>query len=454
MYKNRNNYGGIILSEKKTVKYDDSSVKHVKNGEAIRLRPTMYIGSIGTAGVQHLLREVLDNSLDEFEGGFGKEIIVSVSELGNYLEVIDYGRGIPHKSVETLFTKNHSSTKFVSDGAYNTSSGLNGIGLKAVNALSLKTEVSSYRDGIKAITKFSKGDVSESTKRYRMKEPRADGTTVKFYPDATVLGDFEYNYKDYYDMLENISYISPGLTIKFTYVTKDSAIKTKKFFSKNGIKDYIKTLEKNPMLKKAKYFEADSIVKNKKNIDCNVRVQVSFTYGESDGLNIKSFVNRVRTINGGTHEDYFLQSLTTFIRNYIQKNGAKFSNSNIAISSSDIQDGLTAVILLFHSEPEFDGQTKHEINNKDISEFMREATKKALNEWSEAKGINELDLVCKQIIRFAKARINANNQKVKIKKKTSGLSLNGIAKYSKCRVLDPDRSELWITEGKMSNCPL
>ena len=317
-------------------KYDESSIKSLDWREHIRLRPGMYIGKLGNGknpddGIYVLIKEIIDNCIDEYVMGFGNKIHIKVEE--DSVLVRDYGRGIPLGKVLDCVSKINTGGKYDSE-AFKKSVGLNGVGTKAVNALSDFFSVSSFRDGEVKEAIFSKGTIKEDIEI--VKTERRNGTLIRFTPDREIFKNFKYIPDHLEDKIWNYAYLNSGLTLKFN---------NKKYYSKNGLLDL---LQKNSDLEKTKY----PIVHLKKG-----DVEIAFTHGSSYGEEYYSFVNGQHTTQGGTHLTAFKESIVRSVRDFYKKD----------FDPLDIRSAIVAAISVKIQEPVFESQTKTKLGSTDMS---------------------------------------------------------------------------------------
>lgn len=310
-----------------TSNYSDDDIIHLEDLEHVRLRPGMYIGKLGDGsspddGIYVLLKEIIDNSIDEFRGGFGKQIDIEISE--GQVRVRDYGRGIPQGKLVEVVSVMNTGGKYSSDGGYKKSVGLNGVGSKAVNALSDYFSVTSYRDGMEKHALFAKGVLQEESTP--VPTDKKNGTEVVFKPDATIFENYAYVDDTVVAMLRNYSYLNTGLTLTFN---------TEKFVSKNGLLDLLEENITTEQLYPTVHLKGDDI-------------EIAFTHTNQYGEEYYSFVNGQHTIQGGTHQGAFRENFGKCIREFFGKN----------MDYSDIRMGLVAAISIAVQDPVFESQTK------------------------------------------------------------------------------------------------
>lgn len=434
-------------TEKATKKqvYSNEGVKVLHGLEAIRQKSDMYIGGRG-GGTVHLLKEVLDNSSDEFLNGYADKVVIEYFSDKNLFRVTDNGRGMPidwHKAenkptLEVLLTNIHASGKFDKSN-YSSSAGKNGVGLKAVNALSTFFKVRSYTDkkfyqtetAIGSI-EFSRGKVTEEFTKTK-NDTGFHGTVVEWIADEKVFKEFaKPDLQMIRDIIDIRTYCCPGLKIIF-----DVDGKKETYLHKNGLIDYIKERVKSPLCEPHKFtFEEEAT--EGKNI-----YEIIFQFGNSDEDVITSFVNGIK-VSGGTHETGFKTALTNTFNKYIKNNGM-LPKELKEISADDIRCGFYCTINIRHTEPEFYGQTKDQLSNPSLQGLFVKQTNSEVAAWLD-KNKQAAKNICNRIIKLAKARNNAKKNIEKIIS-TGSSTLNFSRKYVDCVTNDPDIKEVFICEG-------
>lgn len=425
--------------------YNEDSIQHFKGLEGLRKRPTIYIGQLGTEGVKHLFLEAIGNALDEFNAGYGNKIYIDINEKEKYIKVKDLGRGIPLGSIEKVLTSMHAGGKFNKD-AYKMSIGLNGLGLKCINALSTKTIITVNRDNKVYKQEFSKGKAGDKS----IKKSSNDNTSteVLFYPDESVLGKFKIDSNDLINLITKLSYLNKGCKFIFNYLKeKDKEFKKKIIYSKNGLVDYIETLSKNNV------FNKPFIFKNKIDSDKNKEsysIEVLFNYNNKNNEEIiKTFVNGIETTEHGTHLTGFLMGLSQGVNKCISdlKLINKKDQNKLKIDTMDIKEGLVLVINVNHSDPIFSNQTKNKLTNNNILGLAKKAVIEEIYRLF-SKDKNKIKILCNQIISNCKGRLAAQRAKIATKKATNPFTLvSNISKFKNCNSKDPDKCELFIVEG-------
>lgn len=435
----------------KTVKnYDEQSIQILEGLEAVRKRPGMYIGSTDQRGLHHLVWEIVDNAIDEALGGYANEIIVTIKP-DNSIEVIDNGRGMPYKmhasgkpTTEVIFTVLHAGGKFSDQSGYKVSGGLHGVGSSVVNALSQFLEVTVYRDQGIWHQRFSNGGRKIEPLK-KIGETKKTGTTVLFKPDPKMFSTTLFSYDLIKERLRESAFLIKGLKM----VLSDQRHKQKEVFQyEEGIKAYIDLLNENKKtLNDVVLIEQEFPLEHnkKKSIEVDISFQFSATYTE----NIISFVNNVRTRDGGTHETGFRSAMTRSVNDYARKY-SMIKDKDPNLDGSDIREGLTAIISLRIPEEvlEFEGQTKGKLGTPEA----RNATDNVLYE-NMTTYLEENKKVAQEIIQRSqnaqkareaarKAREEARNGKTKNKKE---ISLSG--KLSPAQGKDKSVNELFLVEG-------
>lgn len=425
------------MAKKKKEEYGVDSLQHHADTAGIRMRPSMYIGSLGAAGTKHLFLEAIDNSFDEFRNGHGNDLYVIIDDKTGTITSRDTGRGMPPEGIEMLMTKTHSGGKFGKD-AYSFSRGLNGVGLKCICALSTEVIVTSYRDGVAYTQTFSKGKVTSKLKITKAPKEK-NGTKTVFKPDVEVLEDISMDINSYFELIEKTSYLNKGVKIHFTGIPKKGKTVEKLVCSKNGLSDFVAKLEKKPLVKDNISFES----KHKK-----YEIEIEFNYSAKEEETLFSFVNGSETKYHGTHVQGFRMSLTKFFSTFIKDNKMiTKKDGKLEITGDDVREGLVCVISAKHSDPVFDSQTKDKLTNNDILGFANTATANALSDWA-LKNKESARLISKRIIASARGRIASTRAKKAAAKKESGIfGLASVDKFINCNSNDPAVKELWICEG-------
>ncbi len=436
------------MSEKEK-KHDDEysadSIQVLEGLEAVRKRPSMYIGDTGQKGLHHLVYEVVDNSIDEALAGHCKNIFVTINE-NNSITVKDDGRGIPtdyhakekKSALEVVMTVLHAGGKFDKD-SYKVSGGLHGVGVSCVNALSTHLTVNVFRNGKEYIQEYEIGKPLYPVKEVGPTENR--GTVVTFLPDASIFNTTVYHYDIISARLRELSFLNKGIRITLTDVReKDEAgnDRSEVFYSEGGLKEFVAYLDstREPLIEEVIYMEGD---KN------GIPVEVAMVYNSSFAENIHSYVNNINTHEGGTHLAGFRRGLTRTLKAYADKSGL-LQKVKIEISGDDFREGLTAVISVKVQEPQFEGQTKTKLGNNEVMGAVDIAVSEMLNNYLEEHPKQARTIVDKVIL-AATARHAARKAREMVQRKSvlTGSGLPG--KLSDCSESDPALCELYLVEG-------
>ena len=433
------------MSENKQ-SYSADSIQALEGMEHVRMRPSMYIGDVGTRGLHHLVYEVVDNSIDEALAGHCNEISVVINE-DNSVTTIDDGRGIPvdiHKkegvsALEVVMTKIGAGGKFDKD-SYKVSGGLHGVGVSCVNALSESLKATVYRNGKIYEQDYVRGKSLSPVKEIGTTDKR--GTMVTFKPDSTIFTQtLEYSYDILASRLRELAYLNKGITV----VLVDKRNKDEKgefvsetFHSKEGLKEFIKFLDGNrePLMKDVISFEGE---KN------GVPVEVAMAYNTSYSENLHSYVNNINTHEGGTHLSGFRRGLTHTLKKYADGSGM-LDKLKFEISGDDFREGLTAIISVKVAEPQFEGQTKTKLGNREVSSSVSQAVSEMLTDYLEEHP-DDAKIIVQKVILAAQARTAAQKAREMVQRKTV-MSLGGLpGKLSDCSEQDPAKCEVFLVEG-------
>jgi len=422
--------------------YTASDITVLEGLDPVRKRPDMYIGGVGSAGLHHLVWEILDNAVDEAMNGHASEIRVTLHADGRSVTIADNGRGIPvdihpkHKksALELVFTTLHAGGKFES-GNYKTSGGLHGVGASVVNALSSKLTVRVKRGGSEYLLEFNHGVPVGKLKK--VGSARGSGATVFFHPDPTIFPKTDFSAELIRERLEITSYLHKGVRIEF--IDETAGGKKETFHHDNGIADYLAKLVE---LRKARpVHEAPFLVFR----DGEVQVQAALRWTESTDEHVKSYVNGIPTGSGGTHENGFRAGLVKATRNYIDTHN--LAPRGLNLTAEDIREGIVAILSVFVPEPQFQGQTKDRLNNPEVQNVVDSAIRPALEQWLHSNR-SAAEQIVMRVILAARAREASRAASASISRKTatSGkLTLPG--KLSDCTQSDRRNTELFIVEG-------
>jgi DNA gyrase subunit B len=419
--------------------YDSSSIQVLEGLEPVRKRPGMYIGSTGIDGLHHMIKEVADNGIDEAIAGHATEVKVIMLEDGG-IRVEDDGRGIPvtkHaktgvSTLETVLTVLHAGGKF-DGGGYKVSSGLHGVGVSVVNALSEKLIAEVYRDGFHYRQEYQKGAPKTKIQKVGPTD-HGNGTVISFWPDTTIMADLPFEYDFVLDYLRHQAYLTKGVK---TSVVDERINKSYSFYFEGGIQSYVKHIN---LGKEA----IDDVFYVEKDVDdCSVEVALQYTdtYTET----VKPFANNVYNPDGGTHLTGFRTALTRIINDYARKNNLiKEKEENL--SGEDCREGITAVILVKMPDPQFEGQTKNKLGNPEMRGYVETVFAEWFSYYLEEHPSTAKKIVGKALL-SARARKAARAARENIIRKgvLDGASMPG--KLSDCSNKDPKDSEIYIVEG-------
>ena len=429
------------MAEKVNKKYDESSISILEGLEAVRKRPGMYIGSVSTRGLNHLIYEIADNSVDEHLAGFCDTISVTLNNDGT-ATITDNGRGIPvgiHPkagipAVEVVFTILHAGGKF-GDGGYKISGGLHGVGASVVNALSDWLEVRIKKDGIVYEQRYERGKVCYPLRECGTCRKNDTGTSVTFLPDNTIFDKIEFTSEKIQSRLHETAYLNPGLTINFADNRKGQETSIT-FHEPDGIKAYVSTLnkDKNILMDVAYY---------KDNRD-GVEVECAFQYVDEFQEEIFGFCNNIYTQEGGTHLTGFKAKFTTVINQYARELGI-LKEKDANFTGNDVRNGMTAVIAVKHPEPRFEGQTKTKLDNPDAGKIVGDVTGDELVRYFD-KNLENLKNVISCAEKSAKIRKQEEKAKTNLLVKQK-FSYDTNGKLANCESRNPEECEIFIVEG-------
>ncbi len=414
--------------------YDASSITVLAGLEAVRKRPSMYIGSTSQQGLHHLVWEVVDNSVDEALAGYCTAVSVVVHEDGS-VTVTDNGRGIPwmehpkekRSALEVVMTVLHAGGKF-EKSSYKVSGGLHGVGISVVNALSESLSVTVNRDGKTVRMGFTRGVVSEPFHIVGDSDKR--GTTVTFKPDNQIFEDTTYNFETLAARLRELAFLNKQLTIT---LMDERVQKEKVFHYEGGIVSFVQELTKA----KQPFHEVVSMSGEKNGIGVEVALQYSESYNES----VFSFVNNINTVEGGTHLTGFKAALTKTLNTYAAK-----LIKDAQLTSDDVREGLTAVISVKVPEPQFEGQTKAKLNNSDVKGIVESLVNDKLGTYLQERP-KDAKLIIEKAAQAARAREAARKARELVRRK-GALEFSSLpGKLADCQERDPAKAELFIVEG-------
>src|SRR5690625_2289024 len=435
-----------MSEEQKKGAYGADSIQALEGMEHVRMRPSMYIGDVGTRGLHHLVYEVVDNSIDEAMAGHCDTIEVIIHEDGSVI-ISDNGRGIPvdfhsgegMSALEVVMTKVGAGGKFDKD-SYKVSGGLHGVGVSVVNALSESLTATVYREGKIWEQKYERGVSLAPVKA--IGESDEVGTAVTFKPDPQIFkGVIDFDYETLASRMRELSFLNRGLKIKIEdkrVVEEDGSFLGEEFYSEEGLKEYIRFLDGNrePIISEIISMEGE---------ENDIPVEVAMVYNTTFNENLFSFVNNINTHEGGTHLTGFRRGLTTTLKRYAENSGM-LDRIKFEISGDDFREGLTAIVSVKVQEPQFEGQTKTKLGNREVSTAVSRSVSEMLENYLE-ENPNDAKIIIEKVIVAAQARHAARKARDMVQRKTvmSGGGLPG--KLSDCAEQDPAKSEVFLVEG-------
>ena len=427
----------------KNIDYSEKSIRVLEGLEAVRMRPGMYIGSTGRKGLNHLIYEIVDNSVDEHLAGCCDKIVVVLEPDGS-CTVSDNGRGIPvglHEkgmpAERLVFTTLHAGGKF-DNNVYKTSGGLHGVGSSVVNALSSYMDVRISRDGYIHHDRFERGIPVielEIGKLPVLGKTKETGTTINFLPDSEIFETTRFSSSDLKSRLHETAYLNPNLTIQFSD-RRDGRDETAVFHEPEGIVGFVRDLNRNrEVLHDPVYFKGESE---------NITVEVAFHYIREFQENVLGFCNNIYNSEGGTHITGFKTQFTMVMNNYARELGVlKEKDSNF--TGADIRNGMTAVISIKHPDPRFEGQTKTKLDNPDASKAVAKVTGEEVTHYFD-RNLPVLKTVLECAERSAKIRRSEEKAKTNMLVKPK-YSFDSNGKLANCEKRDPEKCEIFIVEG-------
>ncbi|KGE15518.1 DNA topoisomerase (ATP-hydrolyzing) subunit B [Sphingobacterium deserti] len=432
--------------KKNTSTYSADNIQVLEGLEAVRKRPSMYIGDTGIKGLHHLVYEVVDNSIDEAVAGYCTDIFVSIHE-DNSISVRDNGRGIPtginkkenKSALELVMTILHAGGKFDKD-TYKVSGGLHGVGVSCVNALSTHLSAVVHRDGKIFQQEYEKGKPLYDVKE--IGESENTGTIVTFRPDAEIFTMTTiYNYDTLANRLRELAFLNKGVRLTLTderEIIEDGSFKTDVYYSEGGLQEFVKFLDgtRQPLIPDPIYVEG---------IKQGIPVELALQYNDTYSENVHSYVNNINTIEGGTHVAGFRRGLTRTLKAYADKSGL-LKNLKVDITGDDFREGLTAVVSVKVAEPQFEGQTKTKLGNNEVMGAVDVAVGEILGVYLE-ENPREAKAIVQKVVIAAQARAAARKARELVQRKTvmGGSGLPG--KLADCSDSDPDKCEIFFVEG-------
>jgi DNA gyrase subunit B len=439
-----------IMSEEEQKTFDSnaygaSSIQVLEGLEAVRKRPSMYIGDTGLKGLHHLVYEVVDNSIDEAMGGYCDTIAVVILE-DNSISVTDNGRGIPvdmhekegRSALEVVMTVLHAGGKF-DKGSYKVSGGLHGVGVSCVNALSDLLHVEVYRDGKTYVQEYQKGKPMFSVKEVGTSP--STGTAITFHADPEIFSEIIFHYDILAGRMRELAYLNAGITITLTDLrVKDEQgnPKFEKFHSEKGLEEFVRFIDagREQLIDHVIHISTEKF---------GTPVEIAMTYNMSYIENVYSYVNNIHTIEGGTHVAGFRRGLTRTLKKYADENKI-LEKLKIEISGDDFREGLTAIISVKVAEPQFEGQTKTKLGNNDVMGIVDQAVGEALGNYLE-ENPKQAKTIIEKVVLAATARNAARKAREMVQRK-SPLSGGGLpGKLSDCSEKDPTMCEIYLVEG-------
>jgi len=434
------------MSEEKKQGYDAGSIQALEGMEHVRKRPSMYIGDVGTRGLHHLVYEVVDNSIDEALAGHCDTIGVAIT-ASNGVTVHDNGRGIPvgiHEkegvsALEVVMTKIGAGGKFDKD-SYKVSGGLHGVGVSCVNALSTHLRAEVHRGGKVWEQEYSRGKAQYPTRE--IGDTDRTGTSVTFQPDPEIFTDnLEYSYDTLARRLRELAFLNKGITLTLTderTTDEEGNHPTETFHSETGLKEFVTYIDQNreQLIQEVIHMEGEVE---------NIPVEVAMIYNTSFNESLHSYVNNINTHEGGTHLSGFRRGLTDTLKKYAETSGM-LDKLKFEISGDDFREGLTAIVSVKVMEPQFEGQTKTKLGNKEVTKAVSQAVRGMLSDYLEEHP-NDAKTIVQKVILAAQARHAARKAREMVQRKTvmGGSGLPG--KLADCSEKDPAMCEVFLVEG-------
>ncbi|KAA5543678.1 type IIA DNA topoisomerase subunit B [Roseiconus nitratireducens] len=421
--------------------YNADAIVALEGLEPVRKRPGMYIGGVGSTGLHHLIWEIVDNSVDEAMNGHASEITVTLHQDGHTITVADNGRGIPvdkhaktkKSALEMVLTILHAGGKFEGQN-YKTAGGLHGVGASVVNALSKELTAVVRRDGSQFKMSFQRGLPTSKLQKLKGRV-RGSGTSITFSPDPTIFPKTEFDSSIIRARLETASFLHRG--VKVTYI--DEVAKTKEtFLHEQGIVDYLAKVLKE---RKARPIHDTPFTHS---VDDDVRLEVALQWTESTDEHLRSYVNGIPTGSGGTHENGFRSGLNKAVRNYIDTHN--LTPRGVKITHEDIREGIVAIVSIFISDPQFQGQTKDRLNNPEVQATVETAVRSEIEQWMNSNR-SVADAIVARIIAAARARAASRAASEAVSRKGGSKRTLLPGKLSDCVSAGKMESELFIVEG-------
>ena len=433
------------MEEESKGNYSADNIQVLEGLEAVRKRPAMYIGDVGVKGLHHLVYEVVDNSIDEALAGHCSAIQVYINE-DNSITVRDDGRGIPtamhtkekRSALEVVMTVLHAGGKFDKD-TYKVSGGLHGVGVSCVNALSIDLKATVFREGKIFVQEYKCGKPQYDVKV--IGETQENGTEVTFLPDQDIFEVHEYNYDTLAARMRELAFLNKGIRIDLTdkrHKDEKGELIHNSYYSEGGLKEFAQFLDRNreSLIPDVIYFEGEKD---------GIPVEVSMTYNTSYTENIQAYVNNINTYEGGTHLSGFRRGLTNTLKKYAAESGM-LTKEKIEIDGDDFREGLTAVLSVKVQEPQFEGQTKTKLGNREVSAPVSQSVSEMLSAYLEEHP-SAAKTIVEKVILAARARHAARKAREMVQRKSvlSGSGLPG--KLADCSEKDPAACEIYFVEG-------
>ena len=426
--------------------YAASNIQVLEGLEAVRKRPSMYIGDVGMRGLHHLVYEVLDNSIDEAMGGHCDHIEVELHEDGS-VSIADNGRGIPvdthpsedRSALEVVMTVLHAGGKFDKD-SYQVSGGLHGVGVSCVNALASRFEVTVRRDGYVWRQNYRCGVPEADVEQVRpMRDDEETGTHIRFWADEEIFKTTEFRFETLSDRLRELAYLNAGVRIVIEdHREADEDLAREEYYSEEGIKGFVEYLDeaRDTIIDDTIYITEEK---------GEVPVELAMRYNDGYNENVLSFVNNINTHEGGTHITGFRRALTRTLKTYAQKEDM-LDSLKFDLSGDDFREGLTAVLSIKVPEPQFEGQTKTKLGNSEVQGLVESLINTKLGRWLEDHP-DQAEQIINKVITAAEARAAARKARELVQRKNafSGGGLPG--KLADCSTRTPEEAELYLVEG-------
>jgi len=420
--------------------YDASKIQVLEGLEAVRRRPGMYIGSTDIRGLHHLIYEVVDNAVDEALAGFCTHIEVIILP-DNSVKVVDNGRGIPvdihpqtgKPALEVVMTTLHAGAKF-GGGSYKVASGLHGVGVSAVNALSRWMEVEVKRGGFIYRQRYERGKPVTPVKKVGRTDDNATGTTVHFLPDKEIFREINYKFETLAQRFREMAFLTKGLTIKFRDERTDQEMT---FYFEGGILSFIRYLNKNRTPLHPPFYVEKSVN--------GTLIEIALQYTDEFSESVFTFANNINTVDGGTHLTGFRSALTRTLNEYARKQGL-LKESDPNLTGEDVREGLTAIVSVKLPEPQFESQTKAKLGNPEVKSQVEAVMSEAFSRWLEENPREAKAIIDKCLTTF-RAREAARKARDLVIRKSVLESMTLPGKLADCSLRDPSQTELFIVEG-------